>query len=291
MRRLADALGVGLAWTASLSLVAGVLVLVGLLAWRGGSTLGPELLFGDAPAWAALPGQARGVDGSWPAVAGTLALVGLAAAFAVPLGVASGIYLAAYARPRTRRWLDVGIDVLAGVPSVVMGLFGFAMILLLRRTVAPDATTGLILAAACIALLVLPYLVRTTQVALASLPDELRLVGPVLGLTRWQTLRHVLLPAAGRGILGGVMLAVGRAAEDTAVIMLTGAVWNAGLPSGLTERFEALPFRIYVTAAEYRTDDELARGFGCTLVLLLLTTALLVFSWGLQRHLEYRWRR
>ena len=290
MRRAADSVGTGLAWAASLALVAGVVVLVGLLLARGGPTLTPRLFFGDAPAWAALLGRARVFDGIWPAMAGTLALVGLAAAFAIPIGVGSGIYLAVYARSRARRLLAVGIDVLAGIPSVVMGLFGFALILLLRRTVAPDATTGLILAAACIALLVLPYLARTTQMALDGLPDDLRLVGPALGLTRWQSTRHVLLPAAGRGILGGVMLAVGRAAEDTAVVMLTGAVWNAGLPSGLTERFEALPFRIYVTAAEYRTADELARGFGCTLVLLLLTTTLLVLSWLLQRRLEDRWR-
>ena len=73
--------------------------------------------------------------------------------------------------------------------------------------------------------------------------------------------------------------------------MLTGAVWNAGLPAGLTEKFEALPFRIYVTAAEYRSDRELAHGFGCTLVLLLLTTLLLVLSTVIQRRAEGRWKR
>ena len=291
MRRAADTVGVGLAWAASLALVLGIVVLVGLLAWRGGPSLGPTLLFDDVSAWDALLGRARVFDGIWPAMAGTLALVGLSSLLAIPLGVASGIYLAEYSGPRARRLLDVGVDMLAGIPSVVMGLFGFALVLLLRQTFAPDASTGLLLAAACIGLLVLPYLIRTTQVALAGLPDELRLVGPALGLTRWQTIRHVLLPAAGRGILGGVMLAIGRAAEDTAVVMLTGAVWNAGLPAGLTERFEALSFRIYVTAAEYRTEDELARGFGCTLVLLLLTTLLLVLSHLLQRRMEERWRR
>jgi phosphate transport system permease protein len=172
-----------------------------------------------------------------------------------------------------------------------MGLFGFGLILLLRRTIAPSANTGLVLAAACLALLVLPYVIRTTQIALEGLDEDLRLVGPALGWTRWQTIRHVLLPGASRGVLGGVMLSIGRAAEDTAVIMLTGAVWNAGLPAGLTERFEALPFRIYVTAAEYRGAEELAQGFGCTLVLLLLTATLLVVAYLFQRGVEAQWRR
>lgn len=291
MRRAADRLGTGLAWAASLALLAGILVLVGLVVVRGGPTLGSSLFFGDTPALDALLGRARVFDGIWPAVAGTLALVALSSLIAIPLGVASGIYLSEYARPRARRLLDLGIDMLAGVPSVVMGLFGFALILLLRRTLAPNATTGLALAAACIGLLVLPYMIRTTQVALGALPEDLRLVGPALGLTRWQAIRHVLLPTASRGILSGVMLSIGRAAEDTAVIMLTGAVWNAGLPAGPFAKFEALPFRIYVTAAEYRDADALARGFGCTLVLLLLTTALLALSYLLQRRLEGRWRR
>ena len=119
----------------------------------------------------------------------------------------------------------------------------------------------------------------------------MRLIGPALGLTRWQNVRHVLLPAAGRGILSGVMLAIGRAAEDTAVIMLTGAVASAGLPRGLLEKYEALPFRIYVIGSEYRDAEELAQGFGCALVLLMLTAGLLALAFRLQRGMERRWSR
>ena len=97
---------------------------------------------------------------------------------------------------------------------------------------APQANTGLLLSASCLALLVLPYLILMTQTALEALPHELRLAGLSLGFTPWQNIVHVLLPAAGRGILSGVILAVGRAAEDTAVILLTGVVANSGLPSG-----------------------------------------------------------
>ena len=103
--------------------------------------------------------------------------------------------------------------------------------------------------------------------------------------------RHLLIPAASPGILGGVILAMGRAVEDTAVIMLTGAVANAGLPSGLTAKFEALPFRIYYTAAQYADQDELARAFGTALVLLALSGSFSLAAYGLQRRLVRRWRR
>ena len=122
-----------------------------------------------------------------------------------------------------------------------------------------------------------------------GLPISLRLTGFALGLTRGQVVRHVLVPQASRGILGGIMLAMGRAAEDTAVILLTGAVANAGLPSGLAVRFEALPFFIYYTAAQYQTPEELERGFGASLTLLLLSGGLLLMAWWL--HARYQRRK
>ncbi len=290
MRRLGDRVGLVYTWGSSLGLLLGLAVLLVVLITRGAPALGSGLFFGDTAPWDAMLGRAPVFDGLWPALVGTLVLVALACLIAVPIGVASGIYLAEIAPRRRRTLFDLGVDMLAGVPSVVMGLFGFGLILLMRRTLAPDATTGLWLSALCIALLVLPYLIRTTQTALDALPESLRLVGPGLGFTRWQNLRHVLLPAASRGILGGVMLAVGRAAEDTAVIMLTGAVYNAGLPAGLDEKFEALPFRIYVLAAEYRDEAQLAQGFACAFILLLLTTGLLACAYVLERSLERRWK-
>ncbi len=104
-----------------------------------------------------------------------------------------------------------------------------------------------------------------------------------------QIVRHILVPQASRGILGGIMLAMGRAAEDTAVILLTGVVANAGLPSGLAVRFEALPFFIYYTAAQYQTPEELERGFGASLTLLLLSGGLLLAAWWL--HARYQRRK
>ena len=129
----------------------------------------------------------------------------------------------------------------------------------------------------------------TARSAIEALPRSLTLTADALGLSRAQTVRHLLIPAAGPGILGGVILVMGRAMEDTAVIMLTGAVANAGLPAGLTAKFEALPFKIYYTAAQYASADELARGFGTALLLLLLSWGLILCAKLLQRRLARRW--
>jgi phosphate transport system permease protein len=171
-----------------------------------------------------------------------------------------------------------------------MGLFGFVLIVWLRRTFLPQGTTCLLLASFCLAILVLPSLVVGTRTALEALTDRLWLTAAALGFSYGQTVRRFLLPAASQGILGGVMLAMGRAAEDTAVIMLTGVVANAGLPSGLTAKFEALPFRIYYTAAQYADQQELQVGFGTALVLLLFSGSLLFCAWRFQQRLEQRWK-
>lgn len=291
MKRLFPGLLLSLAWVSAVGVAAAVVSLVVFLVRRGGPTIGAGLLFGDAPPLAAILGRVLVWEGIWPACVGTLLLVGLATTMAVPLGIASGIHLAEYASGRARGLFSASVDLLAGVPSVLMGLFGFMMILFLRRTIMPGAAPGLLLAASCLALLVLPYVISTTRTSLEGLPEPIRLAGPSLGLTRWQSVAHILMPAGSRGIVGGVVLAVGRAAEDTAVILLTGVVANAGRPRGLGDRFRALPFEIYSIAAQHQTQDELARGFGAALVLLGLTGSLVTGAHLLHRSLERRWTR
>jgi len=268
---------------------AAVAILGVFLLWRGARTLSLGLLFGDAPILAAITGRVPVWEGIWPACVGSLCLAALASALAIPLGLASGIYLTRFAPARLKKSLVLGIDLLAGIPSIVMGLFGFTLILLLRRTFWPEATTCLLLAAVCLGLLVLPYIISTTRNVFESLPATLHLTATALGLTPWQAVAHVLLPAAVPGLIGGVLLAVSRAVEDTAVIMLTGVVANAGLPAGLTGKFEALPFAIYYLAAEHQSPAELDRGFGAALVLLALTWALFQGARYCQRLLMRRW--
>ena len=289
MKKISDGLFTGFAWLSGLGAILIVAFLLGFLLLQGSGSITPALFFGETPWFEAITGQPV-FDGIWPALVGTFFLVLLSSILAIPVGIASGIYLSEYASRRQRTFLGWMVDFLSGMPSIVMGLFGFAMILLLRRTVAPKAQTSLFLASCCIALLILPYLIRTTQTAIEGTPEHLRLLGPGIGFSQWQNIRHVLLPMASRGIFSGIILAIGRASEDTAVILLTGVVAHAGIPRSLWDIFEALPFRIYYLAAEHRNSIELKQGFGTALVLLGITGLLFLAAFFLQRRAEKRWQ-
>ncbi len=269
-----------------------ILVCAALLAFllqRGLGTFSPALLFGNVPPLKALLGQEPVWDGLWPACAGTLCLVLLTQALSLIPGLGCGIYLAEYASPNKASIINLSMDILAGTPSIVMGLFGFTLIVFLRKTFLPDANTSLLLSAACLSLLVLPVIVSTSCEALRALPQELRITAAALGMKKAAIVYKLLLPQASRGIAAGLILALARAGEDTAVIMLTGAVANAGLPAGLFDKFEALPFAIYYTCGEYQNAEELARGFGAALLLLLLSVLLVLTAHFLQRrYLRHR---
>lgn len=265
-------------------------LLVGFLLKEGWQTLGLRLFFDDTPPFDAIFHGALVWEGIWPAFVGSMSLLILTIAMAVVPGVGCGIYLARGADSRFKKVFSIAIDLVAGVPSIVMGLFGFVMIILLKHTVWPGANTCLALSAFCLALLVLPSLVVTTRNALESLPFSLEETGTALGMNDFQILRYILLPAASSGIIGGVILAVGRAVEDTAVIMLTGAVVNAGLPGGLAAKYEALPFLIYYTSAEYSCREELLRGFGTAIVLFAISSVTLLVASHVERIAQKRWK-
>ncbi|HOV87040.1 MAG TPA: phosphate ABC transporter permease PstA [Syntrophobacteraceae bacterium] len=290
MKKNLDFLMTGYARLCAVAVFLATSLLLGFLIKRGLSSVDLKLFFGDTHWLSAITGTQPVFEGIWPAVVGTLFLVLLSSAISIPTGVASGVYLSEYASGRVRSFLGFAVDVLSGTPSIVMGLFGFTMILFLRNTLLPQARPSLFLAAVCIALLILPYVIRTTQTALEAIPEHLRLLGPSLGLSHWHNIRYLLVPLAGRGILSGVILAIGRAAEDTAVILLTGVVARAGLPASLWDKFEALPFRIYYLAAEHRSQAELDQGFGAALVLLLLTGFLFLAAFFLHAKFEKRWK-
>jgi phosphate transport system permease protein len=290
VRKISDGFFTGFAWMSGLGAILVVTLLLVFLILHGIKSISLALFFGETPWLAAIAGQSPVFDGIWPAIFGTSLLVLLSSIIAIPVGIASGIYLAEYASRRPQALLGLMVDLLSGIPSIVMGLFGFAMILLARRTLAPKAQTSLFLAAFCIALLILPYLIRTTQAAIEGIPDHLRLLGPGVGLSKWQNIRHVLLPIVSRGIFSGIILAIGRSSEDTAVILLTGVVAHAGIPRNLWDKFEALPFRIYYLVAEHRNANELEQGFGTALVLLFITGLLFLAAFFLQRRVEKRWQ-
>lgn len=261
-------------WGCTLLLLASVATVIGFLVLKGAGSLSLALVFGDTPPLEALLLRRPVFGGLLPAIVGTVSLVVLAIGLAVPLGLAAGIYMAEYGRGRIQQALGLFFDILAGVPSIVVGLFGFSVAVFLHRHFGGRIYPCLLISALSLAFLVLPYLIRTTQSALEALPEAVRLTAPALGATRLQNIRFVLLPRALPGILSGVILAIGRCAEDTAVIMLTGVVATAGLPRSLFSSYEALPFYIYYISSQYRDPAELATGYAAALILLAICAML-----------------
>jgi phosphate transport system permease protein len=276
------------AWSSAFTLFGAVTVIIGFLLSRGARTLNMALIFGNTAPLDALLLRKPVFNGLLPAIVGTLLLVVLAVGMAFPVGLATGIYLAEYARGKIKTVLSLLFDVLAGIPSIVIGLFGFSLAVFLHRHLCGRIYPCLLISALALAFLVLPYLIRSTQTALESLPVQIRIIAPALGATKLQNICHVLLPGTLQTIMSGVILAIGRCAEDTAVIMLTGAVATAGMPGSLLNSYEALPFYIYYISSQYADPEELLRGYGAAILLLLICLFLFGLSKLIQKMLTAR---
>lgn len=285
MKAAGQKLIIAWSWISSLLLSGAVAAILGFLVLKGAPTLSPGLIFGDSEPLAALLLQKPVFNGLLPAIAGTLILVLTAVGLALPVGLGAGIYLAEYSRGRTKALLSLFFDILAGIPSIVVGLFGFSLAVFLHRHLSNRIYPGLLISALSLAFLVLPYLIRSTQAALERLPLKARISAPALGASKLQNIRFVLVPRALDGIVNGVILSIGRCAEDTAVIMLTGAVAAAGIPGSLLSTYEALPFYIYYISSQYMDQQELLSGYGAALILLMLCSLLFLISFAIKNRL------
>lgn len=210
--------------------------------------------------------------GILPCIIGTLCLSLGSMLVALPIGVASAIYLHEYARPgRVLRLIRLGISNLAGVPSVVFGLFGLAFFVVYMKM-----GTSLLAGSLTLGALTLPVIIGSAEEALRGVPNTYREASLGLGATKWQTIWRVVLPAALPGILTGAILGVGRAAGETAPIMFTAAVFfTPSLPGSLFDEVMALPYHIYVLATA-GTEIEKTRHlqYGTALVLVVLVLGL-----------------
>ncbi len=240
------------------------------LLYKGMGAINLKLIFGDTAPLQALLLRRQVFDGLFPAIVGTVSLVLLALSFAVPVGIATGIYMAEYSQARCKRFFGFFFDVLASIPSIVVGLFGFSVAVFLHHHLSEQIYPCLLVSALSLAFLVLPYIVRTTQIALESIPMAIRQTAPALGATKLQNIFYVLIPGSLSSITSGLLLAAGRCVEDTAVIMLTGVVASAGVPKSIFGQFEALPFYIYTISSQYADSGELARGYGAAVILLII---------------------
>jgi phosphate transport system permease protein len=217
-----------------------------------------------------VPRDSMTKGGIFPAIIGTFYLTIGAMLVALPLGVAASIYLSEYATEgRLVRIVRLGIQNLAGVPSVVFGLFGLALFCIFF-----GFGTSILAGSLTLGLLILPTVIGASEEALRQVPSTFREASLAVGATRWQTIRKVVLPAALPGILTGSILGLGRAAGETAPIMFTAATfYTLHLPSTPFDEVMALPYHIYVLATA-GTHIEQTRPLQYGTVLVLISVVL-----------------
>ncbi len=213
-----------------------------------------------------IPRQGMRAGGIFPAIIGTFYLVLGAIIFALPIGLLAAIYLSEYAKDNLlNRIIKLAIINLSGVPSVVYGLFGLALFVVFLKFGASILSGSLTLG-----IMILPIIITTSREALESVPQSFREVSLSLGASKWQTIRHIVLPNAIPGILTGTILGLGRAAGETAPILFTvAAFYLPRLPKSIFDQAMALPYHLYVISTQVPNVDEKIR-YGTALVLLSL---------------------
>ncbi len=223
------------------------------------------------------PSRRASNAGLWPALMGSLWLMGLTAAMAIPVGVGAAIALEEYGgRGRWSRLLEINIANLAGVPSVVYGLLGLGLFVRALHW-GPSLLAG----AATLALLVLPIVIITTREALRTVPLSLREASLALGATRWQTIRYQVLPAAWPGMLTGIILTMARAIGETAPLVVIGALaYVPFAPEGPHSPFTALPVQIFAWVMRPREGfrTNAAAAILVLLVVLLVVNGLAIYA-------------
>lgn len=206
--------------------------------------------------------------GILPAIVGTILLTFITTLFSVPFGVACAIYLNEYAKPSlTTNIIRASIRNLAGIPSIIYGLFGLALFVQ-----AMHLGTSILSAGLTLGLLSLPYIITTTEEALKRIPNSLREAALALGVTQLETIKDVVLPKALPGILTGVILTLSRAAGETAPILFTGvAFYINGVSASANQEFMALPYHLYMLSTQHNAIEQVRPlAYGTATVLILL---------------------
>ena len=247
----------------TLLLVAPVLMILGVLVYKGGPAISWAFLTEDPTA-----GMTAG--GIFPALVGTVALVIVALIASVPVGVAAAIYLSEYAPDNwLTRVINLAIINLAGVPSIVHALFGVGAFVMFFKF-----GTSILAASLTLAIMTLPVVIVSTRESLQAVPQSFRVACWNMGATRWQTIRRIVLPNAVSGILTGIILEVSRTAGETAPIMFTGAaLFLPFLPQNVFDQTMAMSLHLFVISTQVPDVPE-HLPFGVALVLITLVLAM-----------------
>ncbi|MBI4343146.1 MAG: phosphate ABC transporter permease PstA [Candidatus Omnitrophica bacterium] len=252
-----------LLFLSTLLIVIPAVAIIGTITVRGMGAVSWEFL-------TTMPTKGMRAGGIFPAIVGTLELVSLTVVFALPIGIATAIYLTEYA---TDNWLTrlvrLAIVNLSGVPSVVYGLFGLGLFVMFL-----GFGTSLLAGALTLAIMILPVIITASEEALRSVPKSFREISLSLGASHWQTVRHAVLPFAIPGIMTGTILGIGRAAGETAPILFTvAAFYLPRLPDSIFDQAMALPYHLYVISTQIPNIPASQR-YGTAFVLLVLVLSL-----------------
>ncbi|HIN54451.1 MAG TPA: phosphate ABC transporter permease PstA [Planctomycetes bacterium] len=281
VERLVRFITLGMTW----ALILPVFLILGFLLIKAWPALSVGFIFDN-------PEKNMTAGGIWGPLIGTFMLIIVSLLIAAPIGILAGVYLNEFARDNWfTRFINLAVVNLAGVPSIVHGLFGlgaFVYFFQMQRS---------LLAASCtVAVMTLPVIITSTKEALASVPQPFRVACWNMGASKWQTIRTIVLPNSISGILTGVILQVARAAGETAPILFTGAMissriadsgWAAMVPYGLEDRFMALSYHLYIISTQWQNVPESFK-FGTAIVMIGLVIAVNSFSIGFRIYLRSR---
>lgn len=273
--KMSEKIAFALLSLAALTVVGFVLILLSYIIYNGYNAISIEFL-------TEMPNNMMTQGGIYPAIVGTLLLIIGSMAIALPMGIMAAIYLKEYAENDRITWpIEMAISNLAGTPSVVYGLFGLALFVKYF-----GFGPSILSASLTLSLLILPVIIRSSEEALLAVPNEYRESSLALGISKWQTIRHVVLPSAIPGIVTGSILSIGRVAGETAPILLTGAAYFLPkLPESIYSQFMALPYHLFVLAtAGTNVAKTRSIQYGTALVLLIIVLILNTIAVFIRRH-------
>ncbi|MCW3975826.1 MAG: phosphate ABC transporter permease PstA [Candidatus Bathyarchaeota archaeon] len=221
------------------------------------------------------------MGGIFPQIIGTLLLVGVCMCFAGPMGVLAAIYLTEYAPNNIiTKTLRFFVESLAGIPSIIIGLFGLAFLVYYMHFRISLLSGGLALG-----FMILPWTVRASEEAIRAVPFSYREASLALGASKWQTIKNVSVQAAFPGIITGLLLGLGKAIGETAVVLLTaGSGLESFLPRSVFEPVASLPVYLYMIATQGHTSEAYTRAYGAALVLLMIFLTINIFASIVRNH-------
>jgi phosphate transport system permease protein len=272
-------LGVAVLLLCLVASLAALLLIIGDITVKGFSAISWDFLSSG-------PREGMTEGGIFPAMAGTTLVTVITAIFSIPLGIAAGIYLQEYAAPG---WftdlIRASIRNLAGVPSIVYGLFGVALFVQ-----AMHMGTSLLASGLTLGLMSLPYIITATEEAIKTVPHGLKEGSLALGATKWETIFRIVLPVSAPGVITGVILALSRAAGETAPILFTGVFfYQRFLPGSVFDEFMALPYHLFILSTQHHDIEGVRHlAYGTALVLLILVFFLNIIAFYIRA--QYRSR-